>query len=75
MDDGLAEGLNAPLVVFLVILGAAAITTMGYGVHRLIFGLEDSSIPRSDVQEQYMRDVRRRNMAQLEHPLSGHGRR
>jgi len=63
LGDG--SGLNAPLVVFLVIVGAAAVVTCGYAVHRLFF-INDAGDrvfdKPSTEQEAYMRQVRLRNM-------------
>ena len=55
--------LAPPLVVFLVILGAVAVTMMGYATHR-VFGFKDEdskNLNPSDEQEAYMRQVRQRN--------------
>jgi len=63
IGDG--SGLDAPLVVFLVIIAAAAAVTCGYAVHRLFFINRDTADhvfdKPSTEQEAYMRQVRLRN--------------
>ena len=60
--------LNAPLVVFLVIVGAAVAVTIGFAVNRL-FHLTDVDVDAdtspSDSQRDYMRQQRLRNRTYL----------
>jgi hypothetical protein len=60
--------LNAPLVVFLVILGAGAAIVIGCAVHRLYFTSKadsENNFPSpSKEQGDYMRQLRVRNQMQ-----------
>lgn len=59
MDD-----LPYSLQVFVIILGAAAVTVMGYAVWRIRFnnpGLSASRFDMSDAQKEYLRTVRESN--------------
>ncbi len=67
--SGIADGsqLNGPLVVFLVVLGAAATVTAGYSIHKLYarrVGDDSDAVFDGPSKEQvdYMRQVRMRNM-------------
>jgi hypothetical protein len=57
--------LNAPLVVFLVIVGAAAVVAIGSSIHRLFYasktGSDSGFKAPSKEQEDYMRQLRMRN--------------
>jgi hypothetical protein len=57
--------LNAPLVVFLVILGSGFAAVIGYAVYRLFHNAgvdsENGFHSMSRSQEEYMRQVRERN--------------
>ena len=59
------SSLNAPLVVFLVILGSAFAATIGYAIYRLFHnanvGSENELDGMSRSQEEHMRQVRERN--------------
>lgn len=68
--------LIPPIVIWLLtLLGAAVAVTLGYAVHRLM-GLEDAPPwkSRSGEQDDYMRDVRRRNLERLM-AMRGHNQR
>lgn len=55
--------VNSALIVFLVILGSAFVTAMGYAVHRT-FGITEEQKKRldaNDEQARYMREVRERH--------------
>lgn len=53
-------------VVVLVMLGASALVVCGYAVHKLIgFGDMPPDQHRSHEQDEYMREVRARNLAGL----------
>lgn len=60
-------------VVILVMLGALAVVFLGYAVHRLWGFREDGNghKPRSVEQEQYMADVRMRNVDILAREVRG----
>ena len=75
--------LNAPLVVFLVILGAGFTVVMGFAINRLYHladrDLEENQFDRpSDSQRNYMRQVRLRNqmhaLVQARNAISGPAR-
>jgi hypothetical protein len=56
--------ISAGLVIFLVILGCAAVCLCCYALFTLSFGKRFESIDRSRpaaVQEEYMREVRQKN--------------
>ncbi|OCL05359.1 hypothetical protein AOQ84DRAFT_299036 [Glonium stellatum] len=53
-------------VVILVMLGASAVVVCCYAVHRLMgFGDTPPDKPRSTEQDEYMREVRTRNLMGL----------
>jgi hypothetical protein len=59
--------MEPALLVFLCIIGAVAITMAGYAVGRTFgFGDAEEDPNRHDVQEEYRREVRRINLAQLQ---------
>lgn len=67
--------LDPALVVFLVILGAAFNCAMGYAVY-LRFGAKDEDKKRLDPlmeQEEYMRQVRQRNVNWMRQYCRDHG--
>lgn len=52
------------LIIFLVVLGCAAVCLCAYALFSILFGKRSESIDRSRpaaVQEEYMRDVRQKN--------------
>jgi hypothetical protein len=57
--------LNAPLVVFLVILGSGFAVTIGYAIHRHFHNADTGSENELDnpsrSQEEHMRQLRERN--------------
>jgi hypothetical protein len=59
-------GVDPTLTVLFCILGAVGFTMAGYAVHRT-FGFEDPDEVKnqSDEQQEYMREVRRKNIAQI----------
>lgn len=70
-------GLNPALIVFLVILGSAFLCAMGYSVHRQ-FGTKDEDKKRLNPvieQEEYMRQVRKRNFNWMRNYCRHHGLR
>ena len=67
--SGITDGsqLNGPLVVFLVVLGAAFTVTAAFSVHKLFSkrrgeGFDQVFAGFSKEQEDYMRKVRMRNV-------------
>jgi hypothetical protein len=60
--------MDPTLTIFLIILGSGLAVTMGYGTHRLVvgFGNIPGPLPRSTEQDIYMREVRQRNLTQME---------
>lgn len=59
--------MDPALLVFLCILGAVAVTMGGYAVGRTFgFGDTRDDSNRHDVQEEYRKEVRRINFAQLQ---------
>jgi len=69
--------IDPALIVFLVILGAAAAVCIGYAIHRLAgIGASDSTDEqfnaRSNAQDEYMREVRHANMKHLTHKARWH---
>ena len=52
------------LIIFLVIIGCAAVCLVAYGLSTIIFGKSGDGIDRSrpaPTQEEYMREVRQKN--------------
>lgn len=65
--DNMGYAIAPSLIILLILLASAAIVTCGYAVHRLM-GLsepDNAYKPRSVEQEDYMREVRSRNIEAL----------
>lgn len=70
------RNMNPIVVLLLVLVGASFLVVMGYAVHRIAVGFDDYNPDGlSEVQSTYMRDVRRRNVVDLEHMVGGGHRR
>lgn len=64
--DNMGYAIHPLLIVLLIMLAAALVVCMGFAVNRLFVGEESDGLrPRSVEQEQYMVDVRQRNLAIL----------
>jgi hypothetical protein len=60
--------LGYSVIVLLCVLGACGLLMGAYAIHRLYGDFyEEYSHSRSDEQESYMRRVRQRTMARLQH--------
>ena len=70
--DNMGYAIPPAAIILLILLAAAACVCMGYAVHRLM-GLQDANSgyrARTAEQEDYMREVRTRNL----HGLMAEGR-